>query len=249
MTAFTLKLIALLSMFIDHLAVVFPYYIPIEFRAVGRLSWPIFAFMLAEGFRHTKAPDKFMVRLFALAIISQMPYNLAFNWVYRQDYIPWTQAISFTASTNIFYTLFLGGAAIIIYKWLDTQGMKLTAYIGAVFPTAVLAELLSADYGGMGVLFIFCMFAITEKKRRLIALGFFSLSQFFPVMLLLTDIFIDYHFELGTEHFLMMGFALATVGLIAMYNGKRGLSMKWLFYVAYPLHLTLLVVIAAFLRA
>ena len=248
MTAFTLKAIALVAMFADHVAVVFPYHIPIEFRAVGRLAWPIFAYLLAEGFRHTKAPDMFMMRLFALAVVSQIPYSMAITWATQQDYMPWTQAISFVSGTNIFYTLFLGGAAITIYKWLEAQGLKLTAYTGAVFPTAVLAELLSADYGGMGVLFIFCMYAIANKRHRLIALGVFSLSQFFPVMLLLTTPVVDYRFTLGTEHILMMAFALSTVGLLALYNGKRGIGMKWLFYAAYPVHLSVLAVAAVLLN-
>ena len=63
MTAFTLKIIALTAMLIDHIGVVltslYPDYahILILFRAVGRLAWPIFAYLLAEGFRHTMASD------------------------------------------------------------------------------------------------------------------------------------------------------------------------------------------------
>jgi len=240
MTAFMLKIIALIAMFADHLAVVFPCHFPIEFRAIGRLAWPIFAYLLVEGFRHTKAPEKFLLRLFVLAIISQIPYSLAITWASVQNYIPWAQAISFTANTNIFYTLFLGGVAIVIFKWLDAKGLKLTAYIVAVFPAAILAELLSSDYGGMGVFFIFSMYAITEKKLRLVALGFFALSQFFPVMLSFT------FFEF--THFLMMCFTLSTVGLIALYNGKRGFNVKYLFYAAYPIHLSALAIAAILLN-
>ena len=161
MTAFTLKIIAFIAMLADHLAIVFPCHIPIEFRAIGRLAWTIFAYLLAEGFRHTKAPEKFLLRLFVLAIISQIPYSLAISWASSQNYIPWTQAISFIANTNIFYTLFLGGVAIVIFKRFEAKGQKLTAYIAAVFPAALVAELLSSDYGGTlpGVL--------TVQKRRL----------------------------------------------------------------------------------
>ena len=63
MTAFTLKIIALLAMLIDNMAVVFPDYFPFWFRCIGRLAWPIFAYLIAEGFRNTKAPDKFLLRL------------------------------------------------------------------------------------------------------------------------------------------------------------------------------------------
>ena len=241
MTAFTLKIIALIAMFADHLAVAFPCYVPIEFRAVGRLAWPIFAYLLAEGFRHTKSPEKFLLRLFVLAIISQIPYSLAITWASVQDYIPWAQAISFISNTNIFYTLFLGGVAITIYKRRESKGQKLTAYIAAVFPAAISAELLSSEYGGLGVLFIFSMYVITEKNRRLSALAFFALSQFLPVMLLLT------HFEF--THLLMMCFALSTVGLVALYNGKRGFNVKYLFYAAYPAHLAALAFAAVLFQA
>jgi hypothetical protein len=244
MTAFTLKTIALVAMLLDHLAVVFPCYFPIEFRAVGRLAFPIFAYLLAESFRHTKASEKFLLRLFVFAIISQIPYRLALTWASQQNNIPWTQAISFTADTNIFYTLFLGGAAIVVYQRLKSKGKNLTAYVRAVFPTAVIAELLFADYGGMGVLFVFCMYAITEKKERLAAMAFFALSQFFPVMLLLMGFDFDFHFKIEAVHFLMMGFALSTVGMVALYNGKRGYSAKWLFYAAYPIHLVVLTIAA-----
>jgi hypothetical protein len=143
MTAFTLKIIALVSMLADHLAVVFPCYFPLEFRAIGRLAWPVFAYLLSEGFRHTKAPDKFLLRLFMVAIISQIPYSVA---------ILGTQSVNFISNTNIFYTLFLGGAAIVIYKRLEEKTQKLAAYIVAVLPVSMLAELLSSDYGGIGVL-------------------------------------------------------------------------------------------------
>ena len=76
MTAFTLKIIALLSMLVDHIGVTFPEATPFGFRAVGRLAFPIFVYLLAEGFRHTKAPEKFLMRLFIFAIISEIPYDI-----------------------------------------------------------------------------------------------------------------------------------------------------------------------------
>jgi len=247
MTAFTLKIIALVAMIFDHLAVTFSQYFPMEFRAIGRLSWPIFAYLLAEGFRHTKAPDKFIERLFMLALISQIPYSLAITWASQRDSISWTQAISFVSNTNIFYTLFLGGVAIMIYQWLQTKDKKIVAFVGAVFPTAVLAELLTADYGGMGVLFIFCMYIIAEKKHRLVAMGLFSLSQFLPVVLLLTHENFYYSNEMLVLHLMMIGFTLVSVGLVAKYNGERGLNIKWLFYAVYPVHLAVLSVVAIFI--
>ena len=104
MTAFTLKIIALTAMFIDHIAVVFPDTVPLWFRAIGRLAFPIFAYLLAEGFRHTRSKEKLLMRLLAFAAISEIPYDLVMG-----------NTINSATNTNIFYTLFLGGVAI----WLD----------------------------------------------------------------------------------------------------------------------------------
>ena len=229
MTAFVLKVIALASMLLDHLAVVFPDIFPFWFRGIGRLAWPIFAFLLAEGFRHTKSREKFVMRLLAFALISEIPYDIAMG-----------NNISFIANTNIFYTLFLGGMAICLYERIkEKYEWKTAAVIGAVFPTAVFAELLTADYGGIGVLFIFAVYAIKHQWLRMAAVGAFTLSQFIPL--------VPAHFlgiDIRLEYWLMIPFALAAVPLIAMYNGKRGIQAKWLFYWFYPVHLTVLAIIA-----
>ena len=90
---------------VDHLAVVFPDIFPFWFRGIGRLAWPTFAFLLAEGFRHTKSREKFVMRLLVFALISEIPYDIAMG-----------NNISFISNTNIFYTLFLGGMAICWYE-------------------------------------------------------------------------------------------------------------------------------------
>ena len=234
MTAFTLKIIALVSMLIDHMAVVFPDTFPFWFRGIGRLAWPIFAYLLADGFRHTKSPEKFLMRLLAFAVISEIPYDLAMG-----------NTINFVANTNIFYTLFLGGMAIRWYErmktWYDWQTV---AALGALLPTALSAELLTADYGGMGVFFIFAMYAIKPQRLRLAAMCGFALFQFIPL--------IPAHIlgvDIRFEYLLAIPFALATVPLVAMYSGNRGIRAKWSFYVAYPAHLAVLAVIATILNS
>jgi hypothetical protein len=229
MTAFTLKIIALTAMFFDHLWVVFPDTFPFWFRGIGRLAWPIFAYLLAEGFRHTKAREKFLMRLLAFAVISEIPYDIVFG-----------NDINFFANTNIFYTLFLGGMAICLCERLkERRGWQTMAVIGAVLPTAVLAEILSVDYGGMGVLFIFAMYAIKSNTPRLIAFVAFTLSQFIPLVMAYS-----LGIEIPTRYLFMIPFALAAIPLIALYNDERGKQAKWLFYVAYPAHLAVLAIIA-----
>jgi hypothetical protein len=229
MTAFTLKIIALTAILTDHLAGVFPDVFPFWFRGIGRLAWPIFAYLLAEGFRHTKAPEKFLMRLLAFAVLSEIPYDLSMG-----------NTINFTADTNIFYTLFLGGTAICLYeRFKERRGWQTMAVIFSILPTAILAEILSVDYGGMGVLFIFAVYIVKPKIARLITLGAFALSQFIPLA-------VAYSLDIAIkpEYLLMIPFALATVPLVAFYNGERGSKAKWLFYWFYPAHLAVLAVIA-----
>ena len=229
MTAFTLKIIALTAMLTDHLYIVFPDIFPFWFRGIGRLAYPIFVFLLAESFRHTKAPEKFLMRLLIFAVVSEIPYDLALG-----------NDINFITNTNIFYTLFLGGMAICLYERMkERHGWQTMAVIAAILPTAILAEILTVDYGGMGVLFIFAMYVVKPTILRLTALSGFALSQFLPLVM-------AYHLDIKipTEYILMIPFALAVIPLIALYNGKRGIQAKWLFYLAYPAHLAVLAVIA-----
>ena len=229
MTAFTLKIIALIAMLTDHLAVVFPDTFPFWFRGVGRLAWPIFAYLLAEGFRHTKAPEKFLMRLLAFALISEIPYDLAMG-----------NSISFITDTNIFYTLFFGGTAICLYERLKKRrGWQTMAVIASILPTVILAEILSVDYGSLGVLLIFAVYAVKPKIIKLLAVGTFAIIQFAPLVVAQLLLI-----KFPTKYLFIMPFAIAAVPLLAKYNSERGYKEKWLFYWFYPVHLAVLAVIA-----
>jgi len=115
MTAFTLKIIALITMIIDHVGAVFPQ-TGYELRVIGRVAFPIYVYLVADGFRYTKSPAKFLTRLLIFAIISQPFFAMA---LHRENF----SDISFIANTNIFYTLFLGGLAITAYNWVRKQSV------------------------------------------------------------------------------------------------------------------------------
>ena len=212
MTAFTLKIIALASMLIDHVGV---FGGPDFFRLIGRLAFPIFVYLLAEGFRHTKSPEQFLARLLAFAVISEIPFDIAFN-----------ERIDFFADTNIFYTLFLGGAAITVYRAMKKfHGEEIVAVFAAL-GFAWLAEIFGADYGAFGVAFIFLMY-VTPTKLRLATMAIMCI--------------------LGNSGVFILA-ALASVLPVAFYNGNRGLKLKWLFYTAYPVHLLVLTFLDFLLR-
>jgi len=255
MTAFTLKMIALIAMVIDHVGGVFPDQTFFEFRLIGRLTFPIFVYLIAEGFRHTKSPEKFLLRLFAFALISEIPYDWAVN---RADNIqnglsPWH--VDFLSQTNIFYTLFLGGLAIVFFQYIHkslTQNIedrnKITVYLSIGLITAIAtlgimwqAESLGTDYGGYGVLFILLMYVIKPKWPRIAVFAIMNVLQHRWMY----EWFVSEH-TLPLRYYWLIPATLATVPLILLYNGKRGRSLKWLFYAAYPVHLVILAVIAHF---
>lgn len=116
LTGFQLKIIALACMICDHIgaALLSPPEIWYDgTRAVGRIAFPIFAFLIAEGCRYTRSRERYLLRLGIFALISEIPFDLAFD-------TPPVQ-VSFLSFTNVFYTFFLAVACVHIYETLRRQ--------------------------------------------------------------------------------------------------------------------------------
>lgn len=127
LAAFHLKLIALVTMVIDHVTAVLvsgqsPLYTLL--RGIGRMAFPIYAFLIAEGCRHTRNREKYLLRLGVFALVSQIPFILAF---FPYDWNEWsdTPLILFLNSTNVFYTMFFAVACIHIWETLRRQSRAL----------------------------------------------------------------------------------------------------------------------------
>lgn len=118
LTAFHLKLIALATMIVDHVGAALDIIPRVPYnlmRSIGRIAFPLYAFLIAEGCRYTRSRERYLLRLGLLALISEIPFDLAFyNW-----------GISFLDSTNIFYTLFFAVACIHIYETLRSRPRKI----------------------------------------------------------------------------------------------------------------------------
>lgn len=145
---FTLKMIAIAAMACDHIgAVLFPQYL--EMRIIGRIAFPIFAFTLVEGFFYTKDVKKYMMRLGVLALVSEVPFDLAF----------WGVPLEF-GHQNVFFTLFLGIAMLYFYL----KSIRTSRQIFAVLGMMLLSELLRTDYNSAGLLMIFIFYMFREKR-------------------------------------------------------------------------------------
>ena len=234
MTTFVLKIIAVATMLIDHIGAVFPDAAPEIFRSVGRVAFPIFAYMLAQGCRYTKNIYKYMLRLGIFALVSEIPFDLAL----KRHHVSSSGGmlgigVNFLSDTNIFYTLFLAAACIAIYDKLKDRNRFLS--ILAVLPPILIAEVLGSDYGAFGVAWIFFIYMADTEKKAMSAIaltaGIMSLYGFSAYAG-------GCVLNLGKPWYLY--FALISVPLILLHNGKQGPKFKWAFYIFYPLHLAIL---------
>ena len=210
MSAFTLKMIALVTMVIDHIGAVFFPELP-WLRYIGRLSMPIYAFLLAEGYRKTRSFGRYALRLALFAVLSEVPYDLLFQG----------KVLEFSRQ-NILFTLL---TALLVLRLLDLSAKKrnIFLFIGALLLAAV-PYFLQFSYGMYGVLAVLCFF-LFQKYRGIDAIAFSALT---------------YGRYLYDGNFTQV-YAVAASIPILLYNGKRGaLSLKYFFYTIYPAHLLLL---------
>lgn len=230
MTSFALKIIAVVSMVLDHIS--YPIYGGFSFlNLLGRIAFPIFAFQISEGFVHTKNVKKYMIRLGLFAIISQIPFQLFHNKFVNPN----------SMTLNVFFTLLFGLIAIWIYdclkKLFEKNKYHLDVIIG-IFVTCLigyLAKKLDTDYGFWGVVLVFAFYLFKENKLAMI------ISYITLCIIKYGYRLIVYGFNTPT---LLLGiFTTLTIILISSYNGKQGKKIKYLLYFFYPVHLLLLYLI------
>lgn len=145
-----LKILACMTMLIDHIgAIFFPYIAWI--RIVGRISFPLYAFLLAEGVHHTRNLKKYGLRLLLILVLTELPYDLLFRGT-----LTWTK-------NSAMVTLFLGFC-------IGTVGTKLPFWgkCLAVIPFAFLARYTHGSYGMNGVLMIAIFLLTRELPYRVV---------------------------------------------------------------------------------
>lgn len=240
----TIKIIAILSMLIDHIGAGYLgrlimkagfmevmnsnnlnvmmewiseygtlYYTYTAMRMIGRLGFPIFCFLLVEGFQRTHNVKKYALRLGAFALVSEIPFDLCFNGKF----------LEFTYQ-NVFFTLFLGLLTMIAFDWIAKKEWAvngtLNRVVKVIFSAAALAvgagvaHFLKTDYAATGVICIMALYVFRKKKPLQITAG--CIAFLWEVTAPLA--------------FIPIGF----------YNGQRGLKMKYFFYAFYPVHLLLI---------
>ena len=216
LTAFGLKIIAVITMCFDHVGYILFNSQLSWCNIIGRIAFPIFAFQISEGYIHTHNLKNYFWRLFLFALISQIPYNF------------YEYAIGFPYTLNIFFTLFLGLCTIYAYDKIPSKFIGIIVVCGLV----ALGELINVDYGYWGVLLVFSFF-VFKKNKVLLTFGYLGIVALKYIPLLIQFNYHVFYVEL------FIGTFLAIVPIL-LYNGKLGRKTGKLLYVFYPLHLFIL---------
>ena len=221
LTGNQLKLIAAAAMLLDHMGILLFPHIAI-FRILGRLAYPVFAFMIAEGCRYTRNKLRYFLMLFGLGAGCQLVYYFFSGDTYLNI------LLTFSVSVLLIYALQA--------SYEDTRNQALWSVVfGAGFLGAFgLTKIAPIDYGFWGILTpVLVSFAHIRKFPHWAA-----------VLMLGTGLLF-----LGADLGANQQFALLALPLLLLYSGKRGKgNMKYFFYIFYPVHLALLQGIAMLLQ-
>ncbi len=243
-----LKIIAAITMLIDHMGVVlFPR--AEILRIIGRISFPIFAYMIAEGCHYTKNKLKYFLSVFLLGAGCQLVYSL-----YGGGKLLGI-LITFSISILVVYAMQYMKKALLLQEPLIKQIFSVLLFSAIIFGVYVLNEKLLIDYGFFG-----CMApafasafkipreiqAQNEQSEKAVCTKAATLNK--ELLLNVLSLGICLVFLIFTMSALQ-AYALLALPLLLLYSGKRGrLKMKYFFYVFYPLHLAALEGIAYILK-
>lgn len=166
LSSFDLKILALLTMLIDHIGFAF-YPDNIVLRIIGRTSFILYAFLLVEGFMFTSNVNKYILRLLAFGLLSEVPYDLLF-----------TNGLG-VEKQNVFFTLALA------IHGLNSLKSFVHNHFSTLFVVSIhclIAELLRLDYGSYGILVMFAFYFFRESyQKKIVAVE--GLSVLFSVLL------------------------------------------------------------------
>lgn len=228
LTGSTLKWIAIITMIIDHVAATIlvreilchgwreeVYFVYEVMRTIGRVAFPIFCFLLVEGFTYTKNIYRYIARMLLFVFVAELPFDLAFS-----------ATVAAWQHQSVILTLLIGLLTMLLcQKWEELwKGDEIIRWLGILLCVTIgmaLAYVLKTDYAHKGVLSIMAFYCFRkEKVLKLVA---------------------------GALTFCWEPWALLAFPLLWMYNGQRGMKMKYFFYIFYPAHLLLLYLIAVIL--
>lgn len=219
-----LKIIACVTMFIDHFGHAIVPCLPIPnmetvyyiCRCIGRIAFPIYCFLLCEGMAKTRDPGKYILRLGIGMLLSELPFDILFKGGFSWE------------SQSVMVTLTLGAVMLLCMQKTEKKGLKLLL----VLPFALLAQFAKCDYGAGGIVMI-AVFVLFNRLSLQTAALFLVNWQLLPSAAIIV---------FGTVVIIQL---LATFAMvpIALYSGRKlthNKAIQWGFYLFYPVHLLIL---------
>ena len=221
--SFILKIIAICAMTFNHIANVFGEALPMGFRvpfyAIGGLTFPIMAFSIVEGYHKTSNVKKYMLRILIFGLIALFPFFWAIGY-----------------SLNVLFTLLLGLVCLYLRDHMKNKNVFWLCFAGIVIFTIL------CDWALLGVSLIMAFGTVKGEKRRIIlpviAVSVAGIAITSSLAILNNTGYIQ--ILLDACFFLV---CLGVIPLLMSYHGKRGYSprsLRYLFYIYYPVHLAVL---------
>jgi hypothetical protein len=220
MSVFIIKVIALSTMFIDHAGL---YFLPDLWflRIMGRLSFILFAWLIANGARNTKDIKKYLLRLVILGVVSQYPFYLLSTISYVSN-----------IGLNIGFTLSLGLIMIMVYKSSSSKYLKLFYSICILF----MAALLNVDYGLAGILSILLFYVYIDRFDLILITQTSIYILFYTIPVLYKLAYVSSIIYPQDIMKIIQPIALISLVFIYFYNKKPGFKDGYIFYLVYPVH-------------
>lgn len=231
-TSFTLHMVAMVLMLCDHLwATVIPG--NDWLTDIGRIAFPLFAFMIVEGYFHTRSMKKYVGRLFVFALISEIPFNLVMG-----------SSLFYPLHQNVLWTFLLAVFLIWLNELAKKKGklwLRLITCIGTLCLAFVLGLVTFVDYHYAGVLTVLVFYFFRGRK------WWQFVGQAVCLYYINVEILSGFYYEVDvfghTVIIVRQAFALLALLPIWLYRGKQGpynMLIKNVYYWFYPAHLLVL---------
>lgn len=231
-TSMSLHIMAMLCMLCDHL---WGTIVPGNdwLTCVGRLAFPIFAFLIVEGYFHTSNLKKYVGRLFLFAVLSEIPFNLMMG-----------SSIFYPVHQNVLWTFLIAIGLVHLNESAgkrENRVLKILVGILSVMLGYALGFVFMVDYYAAGVLTVLVFYFFRGRKwwhffAQLLLLGYINIE-------LLSGYMYEVDLFGHTWYFVRQSLALLALIPIWLYRGKQGLSnkgLRYLYYGFYPVHLLVL---------
>ena len=235
LNSFHLHILAMALMLCDHLwATLFPQ--QEWMTCIGRMAFPIFAFLIAEGYFHTSNVRKYIGRMFLFAVVSEIPFNLIYG---SSFFYPFHQ--------NVLWTFLIGLLSILACekaKAFKKPWMTWGSILVILFCDYILGTIAMVDYFGAGVLMVLTFYFFHQRNWWCL------LGQIVCLTVLNIQVLGSYFYTVTVAGYeikmMQQGFALLALIPIWLYRGKQGYHSKafqYSCYAFYPVHLIVLYIL------